>query len=396
MRAPNALKKVVIVSSYPFQDTNAAKARVASFLSALDGAADAWLLCRQGAEPSPALKRVEVAWPGFSQRNFVIRGVGEFLLSLRFAIALRRMKADVAIVTVPSLFLLVIGATRSPPVIFDLRDLVWDYLPDRTILQRLVKGTLSRWALSMLARAGAVVVTNALEAKKLVAALGPEHGATIIPNGLSRLRFQELVESGAPQISGRVTQSSPLHVLYVGNVGLAQDLSTLVAVAARMPAARFTIVGTGSDAERIAGLVKSLKLENVTLTGGLSWNKLASFYKEASVLWAQIGKRYESAVPSKLYEYLVVGVPIVYGGEGAAAHLLQQFSGVSVIPPSDPDRLQHALEGVDRLRSEMDVAENRRKIAEQFIREDGALALRAIVAKVTAPCPEPGPDGRRQ
>lgn len=372
---------VVIVSSYPFEDTNATKARLEAFCAVVGEVYDLLLLCKKSVvKGETKIRRVEVPALELSTTNFFLRGIGELLFSMRMLLALRKTRPDVAIVTVPSMFLLLAGSIKAFPIVFDVRDLVWDYLPSDGALRSLIKKVLTRFSYAMLARAATILVTNEAEKKAISENLSKSVPIQVVSNGISKYRYSMIVESGDKGL-GRAPNDRP-NVLYVGNIGLAQDLSTLVRAAKNKQEMDFTIVGKGGDSGRVQKLIGDLGLSNVRMVGGVSWEELADYYAAATVLYAQIVDGYDSAIPSKLYEYLAVGVPIIYGGVGASKEFASAFSGISIVVPSDDQDLQSSLESVGRLQGELDVDKNREIIRERFLREDQAQALKPVLRDV--------------
>ena len=129
----------------------------------------------------------------------------------------------------------------------------------------------------------------------------------MLPNGVSKEQFDRL------SILKQSKSERPA-VCYIGNIGLAQNLTLLVDVAIRCPEADFLIVGGGNDFNRVLRYAKDKNAKNVLLTGRVSWDIIPSYYERADILFAQLGFDYQGAMPSKLYEYLASGKFIVYGG----------------------------------------------------------------------------------
>ena len=160
----------------------------------------------------------------------------------------------------------------------------------------------------------------------------------VVRNGISRERFEKL--KFIPDLRNKEKKE----ILYVGNVGLAQNLRTLVNAAVSFPDVLFKIVGQGSDLDEIRRYVMDKGANNVELVGGVQWEELKKYYAKANILYAQIMPEYESAIPSKLYEYGSLGKPVIFGGVGASVRFLNQFSGFQVVTPGDTDQLIKAIQ----------------------------------------------------
>jgi glycosyltransferase involved in cell wall biosynthesis len=70
-----------------------------------------------------------------------------------------------------------------------------------------------------------------------------------------------------------------------------------------------------------------------------------SFYQQADVLVAHLKNdpAYEIARPSKIWEYMAVGKPVIYGGKGEGARIVEQSGGGIVVPPEQPSAMANAI-----------------------------------------------------
>lgn len=339
----------VFVTSYPFPGVGATANRVRALAEAV-AHQRSWEVTVVGPGPDEAstghdegvLPYRVVACPGpaYSRSNLVQRAMREATQAWRLLAEARRRSADVVVVTAPSVFLLAgVFVVARGGAVADLRDLVWEYLLSRAGALR-VAGLVARtFAMISLRRAAAVTVTNDQEARLLreTGAINP----VVIRNGISEERLNAL----APMASASPRRGqSALSVLYVGNVGLAQGLDTLVRAVADSPNVRVTIIGSGADFDRLLELVEHIGADNVSMLGPLTWEHLPEHYEAADVLYAQIGSAYKSAVPSKLFEYLATGRTVVFGApRGSATDVLEKFEGVNVVPPDDVESLRRVL-----------------------------------------------------
>jgi len=105
------------------------------------------------------------------------------------------------------------------------------------------------------------------------------------------------------------------------------------------------------------------------------------YYKHSSVLFARLDDNYRSAIPSKLFEYLSTGLPVIYCGEGEAAHLLKQFNQTIVLKSNDDVGLKRAIKKLKAMGSELDY-ENREHIQRKYIRELINMKIDDVIAGV--------------
>ena len=358
-------KKLTIVSSYAFVDTNATKARLSAYLSVLQNDYDVTFICPHG-ETKLDIPGISIVQVGQSpvHGGFLTRSVREILYALRTIPKVRSSDPNLTMVTMPSMFVLLLLAAKQSPTIVDVRDLVWEYLPENSSLGRVIKSTARTVMLGLLNKSDAVFVTNESEQDyflddNLVANIPIQ----VVRNGINQDRFEKLSTLGLSH------DQSELKILYIGNIGRAQNLRILVDAMKSTPNARAIIVGKGNDLANVKQYAADAGVQNVEFVGGVQWDQLAAYYEEANVLYAQISSEYQSAVPSKLYEYLSVGLPIIFAGVGASATLMKDFENVSVIRPDDATALTQAIHAVQAAQSHPASNKNQERIKSTYVRE---------------------------
>lgn len=315
------------------------------------------------------LKEVEVSFKkpkGFIQR--ALREMSDVRLLLKEA---KHLKADVYLLTIPSMFLAFLTPVylRTEKVFLDVRDLTWEYLSEASFVQRQSKRVFRAIFKVSLKYIQGVSVTNPTELNYVLKLRNKKRKPVLVTNGISQEQFDKLAEVNTA-VNDQVT------VVYVGNIGLAQHLDTLVEAATLLPNVSFKIVGAGIDYERIKDLVVCLELSNIELTGRVPWDEVKNYYDCADILYAQLTPDYAGAMPSKLYEYLATGKYIVYGGQAQAAEKLAEFSHNRVIPPCSTAALVDAVKRVQESSGWKGLClSNREQITRYYIREAAAKIL---------------------
>lgn len=337
----NNFPRLCIVSSYEFTDTNATKARLGAYIEILSSRFDITLMSPDGSDPPIKSSAKLVSLGGAPARGgFVSRAIREFSYSVKAWKNLRQLRPDVVMVSSPSMFLLILPNLKIGPTILDIRDLTWEYLPDSSFTYRFVKFGFRILARSAIRDADIVLVTNDREYHYVDSVLKSKLiniPVRIVRNGISLIRFEAI-----SKLPDNRDLESPV-LLYVGNVGIAQNLTTIIDVANQFPSIRVLIIGEGRDLDRVKQHSKKCLASNITFVGGVPWEALKEYYSQASMLYAQITSSYDSAIPSKLYEYLSVGVPIIYAGNGVAVDFLSEFDDVKIVEPENPEALSDAI-----------------------------------------------------
>ena len=393
------MRQAVVLTSYPFPDDAATASRTHALARVL-AEQDEWQVTVIGPGPSGGVRgrtsnpprhsqggnQDELPYqihyypgPNYSRSNLIARAFGELQQVSRLFRGVRREQPDLVVATVPSPFLLFAPYVLSKKrTIIDVRDLVWEYLAGDKGLRRWAGYALRRFARHAVSRCAAVTATNEHEAKSLHEIAGK--APTVLRNGLAADRFERLV-SLKPRASGY----DPLHVVYIGNIGVAQELDTVIEAVAGAPEYQVSIVGGGTDAPRIERLVQALGAGNITMTGPLPWDQTLAYCESADVLYGQIGAAYTTAVPTKIFEYVATGRPTLFAvPEGPAAEVIDQFTGIERLPPGDVSRLREKL---DTIRQQgdlvgLDASYDRELIRRKYLRESAVRPLIALAERI--------------
>ena len=316
--------------------------------------------------------------PQYKKSSLFFRTFYEIWYSIKLSRIAAKTGCEVTIVTSPFMFLIpaVILFGGSSLKIADVRDLTWRYVPDKFIVHRVFRYLFTRMVERFLPKYDHITVTNHSE-KKWISdnTKVPGEQITILSNGISLDKFETLIKLNYRP------QDHPFTMTYVGNIGNGQNLRSLIRVVEKMKDIRLILIGNGNDYESFTKLVKKKRLTNIHFTGKLNWEKVLPYYQQTSVLFARLDDNYRSAIPSKLFEYLSTGLPVIYCGEGEAASLLRQFRQTIVLKSNDDEGLKRALKKLKSMGCELDV-ENREHIQRKYIRELINMKIDSVIADV--------------
>lgn len=226
------------------------------------------------------------------------------------------------------------------PLIFDLQD-IW---PDAAIAVGMMQAT---WLLRLLRHIEhffyqrcAQIVGISEGFKHYLKDLGlPPERVKVIQNGVDSQKFL-----GAPP-DKHLRQSQSLAgkfvVGYIGNLGLAQGLDTLIDAAARLRdhPVSFLLVGEGVDKQRLVASVQARRLNNVHFLDGVPSQEVPPILAACDALLVMLRDVpvLKATIPSKTYEYMAAGKPILCAAEGEAASLVREARcGLVVRPSSGP------------------------------------------------------------
>jgi glycosyltransferase involved in cell wall biosynthesis len=159
----------------------------------------------------------------------------------------------------------------------------------------------------------------------------PSQRVELVQNGVDHALLERLDPSPPPA-------NERTRVLYAGLVGHAQALEVLLDVAQLAAQLEIIVAGDGPQLAGLRSAARERGLANLTFTGYVGLERLAELYHTSDILFAQLRSsdlHSRTAAPSKLFEYMAAGRPIVYAGAGLAAELVLRSGGGRVVPAAD-------------------------------------------------------------
>ncbi len=166
------------------------------------------------------------------------------------------------------------------------------------------------------------------------------------PNTAESFYRHIILEPDAPE---RAELPSGFRVMFAGNLGAAQDLSTLIAAAEHLKDhsdVQWIIIGDGRMRDWLHTQVRDKGLEHcVHLLGTRAATAMPRYFALADVLLVTLKKQpiFALTVPSKLQSYLACGRPIIAALEGEGARLVREAGVGLTAPPEDAQALASAV-----------------------------------------------------
>lgn len=307
----------------------------------------------------------------YSGNKFFLRALYEIIYAYKLVKKSRTIASDLTIATSPFMFIIPLAAMFTKGIkIIDIRDLVWEYIDDDTIFKRFVKNMITNLMKKSIDRFDCATVTNDYE-DRWIREHTKQTNIVKITNGIEKENFMQLINIA-------FDEEIPFTVTYIGNVGIAQNVQILVDIANEVKDISVNIVGDGNRYEFLKQYVAENCIDNVHLHGKVQREKIIDFYRKSTLLFAQLDKKFMSAMPSKLYEYASTGLPIAYAGEGQAKEFIEKLENTIVIEPRNKEQLKSAILAFKKSSTEISL-KNREFIKEYYLREDQAAKMVEIV-----------------
>lgn len=252
-----------------------------------------------------------------------------FIVSSLFA-RKKIAKPDIIFASSPPLFVALIGVIFKKlwrvPLITDIRD-VWPQSVESVGMiknKRMLKQG-ERLAHYVYHNSTHISVTSPGIQKNLGRVPGEK--ITVLPNGAELELFHPKVKS--EQMRRRWNLGSKFIALYTGNLGLAQLPEVLVKAAELLknePDIMFLIVGAGVLSEKLRAQAQQKNLTNIIFTGPRPRSEMPFFVAASDVCIIPYKKSetFRNTLPSKMFDYMAGGKPIIINLAGEAGELIQE------------------------------------------------------------------------
>jgi hypothetical protein len=327
---------------------------------------------------------------GFARRtldymSFMVTG---FLTSLFLP------RPDVIVSTSPQFFTAcaayVLSLFKRRPFVFELRDL-W---PDSILAVGAMKESASIRALKRLEyflyRKAARIVSVTNSFRKVLSKNGiPAEKIAVVRNGTDLKGF-----TPGPKPNDLVEKhglNAKFVAAYIGTLGMAHGLGTILEAAERMRANRavvFVLVGDGADRAALERQARERGLDNVIFAGAVGKDEVVKYWRLADAALVLLRDRpvFRHVLPSKIFEAMATERPIILGVLGESAELLEAAGAGIVIQPESTKALVQAIE---RLAADPEAAKEmgrkgRRLVEAEFDRDKLAAQMLEELRSVAA------------
>ena len=318
-----------------------------------------------------------------ANEGFVKRTANYLLYLVMVALFVWRLpKADVVVSTSPQFFCglagYLVSRVKRAPWVLEIRDL-WpeSILAVGAIKNRRVIAALERLERFAYAKAARIVsVTDSFVPH--IEACGGAGKTEVVKNGadLSLFKPQPRDDAFARQlgVEGKFVAA------YVGTHGMAHGLDSLLEAARLLrDDARFAFVMAGGGAERARLVEKrdALGLDNVIMLEQMAKEDMPRLWSicDASLVLLRDLPLFTSVIPSKIFESMAMGVPILLGVRGESAAIIEAAGCGKAIPPEDPEVLAQALR---EMADDPALCAHWREAGEVYVREHFDRAVLAM------------------
>jgi glycosyltransferase involved in cell wall biosynthesis len=187
-----------------------------------------------------------------------------------------------------------------------------------------------------------VVVTDAFKAHMVKRGI-PADKVTVIKNGADLSLYKEPLH-GHQHLARELGVDGKFVASYFGTHGMAHHLETVLEAAEELRDHKdivFLLVGDGAERKRLMEMRDEMDLSNVIMLDQQPKEKMPELWSLSNVSLVLLKKSelFKTVLPSKIFESLAMGKPVILGVEGESADLVTSSGGGICIPPEDAKEL---------------------------------------------------------
>ena len=161
-------------------------------------------------------------------------------------------------------------------------------------------------------------------------------------------------------------------VIYFGALGFANDLRTIVEAAENLvdrSDIHIALIGKGAKASEIRTMISVRGLDNISVYDPVPKDNAKYVISKAKICLVTLAKIeiFETAIPTKLIDYLACGKPVINNVHGLASEIIDASKCGVNIEPENPEQLSQTI---IRILNENELGQAASAYAKQYITEN--------------------------
>lgn len=245
-----------------------------------------------------------------------------------------------------------VGVLKGIPFVFELRDLWPESIKAVGAVQSSAIIALLEKLERFLYRKAALIVPVTQAFKRVLTGHGIEpEKIEVVTNGVDLSRFTPLAKD--LELTSRLGLEGKFVVGYVGTHGMAHALETLLHAAdqLRIEDVAFLFVGDGARKQAVRAQAEAMGLPSVRFIDSVPRSEVARYWSllDVSIIHLRKTELFTTVIPSKMFECMGMGIPILMGVQGEAASIVESEGVGELFVPENATALATAI---CRLRSD--------------------------------------------
>jgi glycosyltransferase involved in cell wall biosynthesis len=290
-----------------------------------------------------------------ANEGFVRRSLDymSFMVSATIA-SLFAKKVDIVIGTSPQFFTVcaayVVGLFKRVPWVFELRD-IW---PESikavgSMNDGFLYRSLEKLELFLYKNADCIIALTQSFKQELVSRGIKAEKIDVVANGVDLGLF--MPRSKNEVLLKKLGLENQFIAGYIGTIGMAHGLETLLEAAEilqRTPGAEnihLLILGDGARKNILKQSAAQKQLKNIAFVDTVPKSEVGDYWSllDVSIIHLKKDPLFEKVIPSKLFECIAMGIPVIHGVLGESAEIVSRLGVGKTIAPDSPQVMAQEL-----------------------------------------------------
>ncbi|MYL36422.1 glycosyltransferase family 4 protein [Halobacillus litoralis] len=310
-------------------------------------------------------------------KGFIKKTLGH--ISFMFSSVLFSMKKikkpDVILTSSPTFFSIISGyyfsLRKKVPFVLEIRDLWPAAMIELGVMKKgIITNLLEKMELFFYEKSKSLVMVTKSFKNNVVNRGIDSEKVHVITNGVNQDLFYPKKKNLS--IIEKYDLQAKFIVSYVGAHGISQNLSTILKVAKGLEHnndIEFIFIGEGAEKEKLIDMANNQSISNVKFIESQSKEMIPEFYNtsDLSLIPLKNIELFKTFIPSKMFEIMACGVPIVASLEGEAAEILEQSKASIVV---DPDNVEGIMNAIIKVKNDKALYEDLKRNGPDFVEKN--------------------------
>lgn len=294
-------------------------------------------------------------WSYITANEGFLRRTLDYISFMLMAVpaSFRVSRPDVVVATSPQFFTAcagyAVGLLRRAPYVFELRDL-WPEsiravgaMKESPVLDALETLELFLYRKALLV----ISVTNAFKRNLIDRGIDSDQ-IEVVTNGADLSRYQPRPRND--RLARQLGLEGRFVAGYIGTHGMAHALETLLETARLLKEEgreefRILLLGDGASKQELREKASQLQLDNVVFLESVPKDQVVEYWSllDASIIHLRKTDLFKTVIPSKLFECMAMGIPVLHGVEGESAAIVQTAGAGLTFEPENARALRDRL-----------------------------------------------------
>lgn len=322
-------------------------------------------------------------------KGFVKKTLGH--ISFMFSSVLFSMKKikspDVIITSSPTFFSIFSGywysLRKKAPFVLEIRDLWPAAMIELGVMKKgTITSILEKMELFFYRKSKRLIMVTKSFKDNVVSRGIHEEKVHVVTNGVNQELFYPREKNKS--LINTYELANKFVISYMGAHGISQNLCTILKAAEALKGEidiQFLFIGEGAEKDQLKKIASEENITNVKFIDSQPKEMMPEFYCTSDVCLIPLKdiELFKTFIPSKMFEIMACGIPILASLDGEAAEILNESKAAIVVKPDNVEEIKQAIlnlkydkELIDQLRENgpyfVEQNFSRKKLAEKYLK----------------------------